>query len=348
LAWTGTAGLASLQDAEPVTADKLFGIGSITKTFVAVVILQLVEEGLLNLEDSPADILKASVTDIANVKDATIAQLLNHTSGIPSWEDDPTWIRDGRGANLEVDRIWGKLDALAYVRGHMPLAVSGERYLYSNTNYTLLGMIIEAITGGSAVSEIRERVIQSLGLKDIYFEGFETLPRDRLARRYHWATPAFCRDAGVNAAFPEPRPGLIDVARSNLSVEWTAGGMVATARDLALYGAALRDGKLLRQKSLDFMTRWTPTGKEGIQVGHNVFRWTQPEGFSHIGHNGDVIGYSATLYWIEGADAVVAAMCNVGTMHSGEVPMSLNSIVKTRGFLEWVVRLTNSRTSAVP
>jgi D-alanyl-D-alanine carboxypeptidase len=258
------------------------------------------------------------------------------------------WIRDGRGANLQVNRIWGKLDALDYVRGHAALVAPGEKYLYSNTNYTLLGMIIEAITGGSAVSEIRKRVIQSVGLKDIYLEGFEPLPRNRLACRYHWATPAFRRDAGVNASFPEVRPGLIDTTRSNLSVEWTAGGMVATAPDLALYGVALRDGRLLGPQSLDFMTRWVPTGKDGVQVGHNVFRWIQPEGFAHIGHNGDVLGFSGSLYWLEGSDVVVAGMCNVGTMHSGEVPMGLNSIIKAKEFLRPLVQLTSDPFKEIP
>jgi D-alanyl-D-alanine carboxypeptidase len=341
LTWTGASGVANLQSAQPVTANMLFGIGSITKTFVAVVILQLVEEGRLDLQDTPVDVLNDAVTDIANVRQATIPQLLNHTGGVPSWEDDPNWIRDGRGARLDVDHPWGKTDALDYVRGHAPLAAPGEKYSYSNTNYTLLGMMIEKVTGVDAADEIRRRILHPLGLKDIYLEGFEPVPVHRLPHRYHRATPAFRRDAGVNAAFPEVRPELIDATRSNLSVEWAAGGMLATARDLALYGTALRDGKLLQSQSMQLMTRWYPTGKDAIQVGHNVFRWGYPEGLAHIGHNGDVLGFSAALYWLESADAVAAALCNVGTMHSGEIPIGLYSIVKSREFLERVVRLTN-------
>jgi D-alanyl-D-alanine carboxypeptidase len=202
-------------------------------------------------------------------------------------------------------------------------------------------MIIEKVTGKDAVDEIYRRILEPLGLKDIYLEGFEPVPRDRLPHRYHWATPDFRRDAGVNAAFPEVNSGLIDVTHSNLSVEWTAGGIVATARDLALYGAALRDGKLLKPKSMQFMTQWFPTGKD-TQVGHNLFREEHPGGFALIGHNGSVLGFSASLYWIEGADAVVAAMCNVGAMHSGEVPNGLNSTVKKKEFLETVLQLTGT------
>jgi D-serine dehydratase len=343
--WAGTAGAADVQTGELVRADMLFGIGSITKTFIAVVILQLVEEGRVHLDDTVAGVLGDVVRGVANAEHATITQLLNHTSGVPSWEDDSAWIRDGRGISLEVERLWGKSDTLEYIKGLPPVETCGAKYAYSNTNYTLLGLIIERITGLDAVIEIDERILKPLGLQDIYLEGFEPVPQERLSHRYHGATADFQRDAGVNAAFTEVRPELIDASRSNLSVEWTAGGMVATARDLALYGAALRDGKLLAPQSMRLLTQWVPAG-ETIQVGHNVFREEHPGGFALIGHNGGVLGFSATLYWIESADAVVAALCNVGVMHSGAGPKGLNSVVKTREFLETVLQLTSDRSNA--
>jgi D-alanyl-D-alanine carboxypeptidase len=340
IVWTGTAGAANARTGALVQTDTLFGMGSITKTLIAVVTLQLVEEGRLHLEDTAASLLGNVVRGIANAEHATITQLLNHTSGVPSWEDDPVWIREGRGASLDVERLWGKCDTLEYIRGRPPLALSGARYAYSNTNYTLLGQIIEKVTGADALEEIRERILKPLGLKDIYLEGFEPVPQNRLSQRYHCATPDFRRDAGVNTAFTEVGPGLIDVSRSNLSVEWTAGGMVATARDLALYGAALRDGKLLAPRSMRLLTQWLPAG-ETIRVGHNVFREEHAGGIALIGHNGGVLGFSATLYWIESADAVVAALCNVGVMHSGKGLKGLNSMVKTGEFLETVLALTS-------
>ena len=78
------------------------------------------------------------------------------------------------------------------------------------------------------------------------------MPEQQLPHRYHWATPTFLEEAGVNATFSDVRPDLIDASGSNLSVEWTAGGMVSTARDLALYGTALRDGRLLNPESMAF------------------------------------------------------------------------------------------------
>lgn len=344
IVWTGVAGEADLHTRAPVRPDMLFGIGSITKTFVAVVILQLAEEGRLSLNVTAASLLGSAVEGIPNADKATIAQLLNHTGGVPSWEDDPAWIHDGRGAGLDLARVWGKQDTLNYIKGHPPLAGPGEKYSYANTDFTLLGMIIEKVTGQEAVNEIHRRILTPLGLKDIYFEGFEPVPKSCLPHRYHWATADFRRIAGIPAAFPEVRPGLIDASRSNLSVEWMAGAMVATARDLALYAVALRDGRLLKPESMKFMMEWVPVpesfpGAVRAQIGHNLFRVEYPEGLTIIEHNGGVLGFSAVLYWVEGMDAVVAVLCNVGAMHSGKVPGVIYPVGENRPFIEQAIRV---------
>ena len=336
--WSGVAGLADLQSGMRVRPNMLFGIGSITKTFIAVVILQLVEEGRLNLDATAASILGPAVDGIPNADKATIAQLLNHTGGVPSWEDDPIWISDGRGATLDPDHLWGKAETLHYIKGHEPLFAPGTAYSYSNTNFTLLGMIIEKVTGSEAVDEVHRRILDELSLEDIYLEGFEPVPPEQLPRRYHWATPDFRENAGVNGAFSEMRPDLIDASSSNLSVEWTAGGMVASARDLALYGVALRDGRLLKPESMAFLTEWFPVSDD-TQVGHNIFRNEYPDGPALIGHGGSVLGFTGSLYWVEGADVVVAVVCNVGTMHSGEVPGSASSVAKAREFVDLAIKV---------
>jgi D-alanyl-D-alanine carboxypeptidase len=341
--WSGVAGMADLEAGTSVRSDMLFGIGSITKTFVAVVVLQLAEEGRLDLTATAGSILGSAVDGIPNADEATVAQLLNHTGGIPSWEDDPAWIRDGRGATLDVGRRWGKAETLSYIVGHGPLAAPGEAYSYANTNFTLLGMIIEEVTGREAVDEIHRRILDPLGLQDIYLEGFEPVPAEQLPHRYHWATPAFRESAGVNAAFPEVGGALIDASTSNLSVEWTAGGMVASARDLALYVVALRDGVLLEPESMEFMLDWFPV-REGVQVGHNVFRYEYPEDLVLIGHGGSVLGFTASIYWVEDADVAVAVVANVGTMHSGRVPASAGTVARDQAFIRQAMMVAGAGT----
>jgi D-alanyl-D-alanine carboxypeptidase len=335
VAWCGVAGVANVQTGEPVRPEMLFGIGSITKVFVAVVILQLIEARKVSLDDTAAAVLGSAMQGIPNADEATIAQLLNHTAGVPSWEDDTAWIRDGRGVSLDVRRIWGKTEALDYIRGHAPVAPPGEKYSYSNTNYTLLGLIIEAVTGSDAANEIRRRILDPLSLTDVYLEGFEPVPSERLPHRYHSATAAFRARAGVHASFPEVRPGLIDVSEANLSVEWTAGGMVAAARDLAAFGAGLHGGKLLSPQSMVFMTQWLAVSDD-VQVGHNLQRRIYPGGLAIVGHNGDVLGFRGSLYWIEGTDSVVAMLCNLGAMHAGDVPVLA---ARKREFIETALRL---------
>jgi D-alanyl-D-alanine carboxypeptidase len=345
IVWSGVAGMSDLSTGTPVQPDMLFGIGSITKTFVAVVILQLAEEGLFDLDATAASVLGSAVDGIPNADRATIAQLLNHTGGVPSWEDDPLWISEGRGETLDASRLWGKTETLPYILGHEPLAAPGVAFSYANTNYTLLGMIIEQLTGEEAVDEIHRRILVPLGLEDIHLEGFEPVRPEQLAHRYHWATPTFREEAGVNAAFSDVRDDLIDASNSNLSVEWTAGGMVASARDLALYVVALRDGQLLEAQSMAFLLDWFPTGG-GDQVGHNVFRYEYPDGLVLIGHSGSVLGFTGSMYWVEGADVVVSVVANVGTMHSGRVPASASSVARARAFIDQAMKVAGEQSDS--
>jgi D-alanyl-D-alanine carboxypeptidase len=316
--WVGTAGVADIQSGAPVQSEMLFGIGSITKVLVASVVLHLIEERVLREDTKVSDVLDASFRDIPNFQHVTIGQLLNHSSGIPSWEDDPAWIRDGRGAKIVPSRVWEKTATLGYLRSHAPLAAPGEKISYSNSNYTLLGLIIEAATGADAAREVRRRALAPSGTQDIFLEGYEATPASRLTRRYHFATPEFRERAGVSDAFPEVVPGVIDVTRSNLSVEWLAGGYLTSMRDLARWGSALRRGQVVKHDSLAFMQQWRPA-MPGVSVGHGLFRTDFASGPATIGHDGGVLGYSAMLFWAEGVEATIAVACNAGATHSGPV-----------------------------
>ena len=315
--WTGVAGAQDVRSGKPIDGANIFGIGSITKVFVAVTVLQLIEEGRLSLDDTPARVLGKRVVDgIANADTATVAQLLGHRSGIASWEDDPAWIRKGRGAGLDPTHQWGKTEALAYNKGHPALFAPGSAFSYSNSGYTILGLMIEKVSGHTAEAEIRRRVLLPLCLNDTYFEGFEPGQDDRLPRRYHHATPKFRAVAGIAPSFVTIRPDLVDVGPTDLSVEWTAGAMVSSPRDLVMFGRALRDGKLLKPRSMAFMQAWAPAFPS-MKAGHGLFEIRTDAGPA-IGHTGGVLGFSASLWWLESGDAVVAVLANLGTVHAGK------------------------------
>lgn len=322
LIWTGFAGNADLGARRRASSNDLYGIGSITKTFVAVVILQLVEERKLRLDETPAEILgQASVRDVPNAATATLAQLMNHTSGIPSWEEVPRWVREARGASYDPRRAWSEASGLSYLRGLRPLGPPGSLYHYSNTDYTILGLIVQKVTGHRLMFEIRRRILAPLGLQDTYLEGYEPVPENRVARRYQFATAEFRRTAGVSKVFTEVRPSLIDVSASRLSPEWAAGGILATASDLARFALALRDGRLLTPASMRFMTEWRATDQPGTEVGHGLFRSLRRDGLYQIGHTGNVLGFTADMDWLEGSDAIVVALANVGSVDAGDVPL---------------------------
>lgn len=350
--WQGCAGYADLKDRLPIEEQHVFGIGSITKVFMSVVTLQLVEEGRLRLSQTIGDFLHPSVTaGIANASTATIASLLNHTSGIPSWEDDPVWIREGRGRDVDPSRIWGITDTLKYIRSENAQGDQSAsnrpvpgKFSYSNTNFTFLGMVIEVIVGCGAEAEIRSRILKPLNLQSIYLEGFEKVAPNPVPHRYHFNTPKFQEIAGVSPRFPEINSDLIDASASNLSVEWVAGGMLSNAADLAKFFVAIRDGILLKPSSMELMAAWIPTGVQGVQVSHGLFSIDRKHG-AIIGHDGGVLGFTAFAWWLENEDCVVTFLSNVGTMHCGkDLPAPLNG--REEKFLDLAKALAKSLENA--
>jgi D-alanyl-D-alanine carboxypeptidase len=323
LAWAGTAGYNDILRRVPVQIDDRFGVGSITKTFVATVTLQLVEEGKLDLDKTPQDYLDLEIVRaIPNTGTATLRQLLSHQSGIPTWEFQEDWIRKGRGDQMDLGRVWGKTETLEYCTGDLLPATNepGERYSYSNTNYTLLGLIIEAVTGNDAAAEIRSRILEPLGLENTFLESFEEVPGGYV-HHYHYATPRFQEVAGVHRGFPEIRPYLVESTAANLSPEWTAGGIVTSAGDLVRWAQALRDGELLgpemHREMLTFYPPREPRGGRSSYMQGIARTESYYQDYTILGHGGGTLGFTAGMYWLEDTGIVLVTLANVGQMHSG-------------------------------
>lgn len=328
--WSDAVGYANLQSRSLAHTGYLYGIGSITKMFVACVIEQLIDEGRLSLDATGAVLLgKELVGGIPNADRATVRQFLDHTSGVPSWEFDPEWIRHGRGSAMDPSRIWGKTEALDYLKSGRDHATNepGSGYGYSNSNYTLLGLIIEKVTGHEAVREIHERLLAPRGLMDIRFEGFEPVDAARVPSRYHFGTAVFVRDAGLHPSFRRVRGPLIDVSRSNLSTEWTAGAVLATAHDLALFVRDLRDGHVVSAAALQRMSTFSATDDRDEDMGQGLAL----DRYGHeqlIGYTGNVLGFGAAVGWVPGEDVVIALLTNVGAMHAGNTAYYPEKLLK--------------------
>lgn len=329
------AGFSDYQAKKPIDRRSTFGVGSITKVFVAVVVLQLAEEKKLGLNDQVHSILTSSIMEkVHNADTARIRDLLSHTSAIASWEDDPEWIRAGRGENIQPMKIWRKDETLDFLKPSASDGLEKGLYHYANTNYTLLGLIIEKITQNTAESEIRRRVIEPLRMQNTYLEGFERpSPTDQTPRRYHWITETFRQVAGISPHFHFVRHDLVDVTASNLSVSWTAGGMISNPSDLLKFASALTGGVLISPASMEILMQWHDAG-EDMEMGHGIFRLRRPAAPGlWVGHNGGVLGFTAALWWDAKSGCTVAVLANVGSSHAGAVPSNAGRVALKTDFL---------------
>jgi D-alanyl-D-alanine carboxypeptidase len=261
-----TAGVADRSTQRPVGPDDRFRIASITKSFVATIVLQLVGEGKLSLTDTVEKFLPRLVPNGDKIK---VRQLLNHTSGLYDYEQDPRVVAPYLNGNLGYTWTPRRLVALAV--SHGPLFRPGARWSYSNTNYVLLGLIVEAVTKDKLASQLTRRILGPLGLK-----------ATRLGADANMGSPA------AHGYYKGQ-----DVTRLNFSFAWAAGSMVSTARDVARFYQALLGGKLLRPQQLRQMET-TVTGSGG---DYGLGLWEQPQlcGDSW-GHIGVAVGYSSRAW----------------------------------------------------
>src|SRR4051794_39124400 len=159
--WTGAAGLARLAPPEAMRGVDRFRAGSIVKPFVATVVLQLAERGRLSLDARLPEILPAPVTArVANAADITVRMLLGHRAGVPDWDDPALDERIAR----DPAKVWTVSELLDLAAAKPPSFAPGTSFAYSNTDYTLLGLVIEQATGRSWRHAVGDRVIRRLRL----------------------------------------------------------------------------------------------------------------------------------------------------------------------------------------
>lgn len=245
LGWSGVAGTA-VGGQLPLRGVYPFAAASVTKTFTAAIILQLVEEGRIRLGAPVSDYLP----DVTAASGATVAEVMQHLSGVP---DLLAPMRTAMNAN--PDRVWSAAEVLAAVGpSHF---LPGTAFEYSNTNYVILGMLIEQVTGHRYVDELRDRIIEPLGL----------------------SATTFALEPGA--------PYLFNASWA--SAFWTSASVYASAEDLVRWADALYGGFVLRpqilQRMLDFSPDGWGLGAERLHVGE----------LTGYGHSGLLRGYSTLM-----------------------------------------------------
>ena len=274
-AWTGASGQARFDPRVPLRGSARFRVGSITKTMIATVVLQLVGAGTLRLDDSVERWLPGLVPNGAAI---TVRQLLNHTSGIFNYTDDPAFL----GALFtDPTQTRSPQSLVAVATAHPPLFPPGAGWSYSNTNYILAGLIIQAATGHSPQRELNRRIFTPLGLHGTSFP-----VTDRGINGYHahgYLLPG-------NPFVPTSQP--LDVTTLiNPSWAWTAGAVISTAGDLARFYGALLGGRLLSPALLTQMETTVPINPV-FGYGFGLYS-TRTVCGTVWGHNGSVPGYNS-------------------------------------------------------
>ncbi|MFG2647018.1 serine hydrolase domain-containing protein [Streptomyces sp. NPDC048436] len=282
--WNAAAGIGDLERQTPRGAHDRYRVGSITKTFVSTVVLQLVAEGELSLDDKVGRWLPGVVEGHGHDGDRiTVRQLLNHTSGIFNVTDDPGFRDKVFTEKFLAHRYdtWTPEQEVAIAMRHKPDFKPGKGWEYSNTNYVLAGMIIEKVTGESYADEIRQRVIKPLGLKATTVPDTDPKMPQPSSRAYTKLSDA-------------PDAKTHDVTEMNPSVMGASGGMISSSADLNRFYTALLRGKLLPKKQLAEMKTAVPMDDDGSRAyGLGLERRKTSCGKMIWGNGGDAPGSSS-------------------------------------------------------
>ena len=290
--WVAAFGEADIETGRAITTSDKVRIASNTKTFVATLVLQLADEGKLGLDDP----LKKYIPGVTYGNEITVRNLLNMTSGIYSFSEDEDFLAAFTSDPL-MDLTPGEEVEIAL--SHPPNFAPGEDWEYSDTNYEMLGIIVEEVTGNAIEDEMRERIIEPLGLESTSFPTTPDMPPGH-ARGY------VLSDTGE----------LQDYTRSSPSVPWAGGAMISDLEDLRVWVKVLATGELLSEEMHSEQLGWVDMpelervdGKYGLGI-------MSLAGFQ--GHNGAIFGYNSIMLYLHEEDATIVVLANKSTNFSQE------------------------------
>jgi D-alanyl-D-alanine carboxypeptidase len=282
------SGVAVLHGRVPLDVRDRFRVGSITKTFVAVVVLQLVDEQRIRLGDTVGRWLPGLVPGGGRI---TVRELLGHRSGLADYASDAAFLRR---TLAQPRRSWTPRELVRVALAEGPVARPGERFAYASTNYILLGMVVERATGTSLERQLRDRIFGPLGLGDTSFGPGPLIP----GRYAHGYAPS--EHDGIVGSLATAR----DRSTVGTSWAWAAGAIVSTASDLSRFFGAIIGGRLLPPRLLELMR---PVS--GARYGLGLAAFRTPCGRA-IGHTGALLGTVSAVWSSFDGHRRVVAMSN--------------------------------------
>jgi D-alanyl-D-alanine carboxypeptidase len=321
-----SAGTTTFGGSEPVTPSSVWQIGSNTKAFTSVLLLQLEAEGRLSIDDT----LARWLPEYPQWGDVPIRRLLSMTSGIPNYDAQPAFSADYVAdplTNFSPERLVG------YAIG----APATSGYSYSNTNYILGEMIVERVTGESYRHELYERIIEPLGLRDLHYRAhvYPSSVTSREPAGYFFDD----RDSGLSALVGR------DVSRDTLSWTRGAGGIISTTSDMTRWERALYTGRLLpprQQAELtslvstqtgDAIEQTSPTDPSGFGLG--VVQLTAEPIGTFWFYEGETLAFRTLHVYLPESEVIIAIGLNSHPADDqiGRLPVSVYETLVSQGVL---------------
>ncbi|MGW3276732.1 serine hydrolase domain-containing protein [Nocardia rhamnosiphila] len=273
-----TSGLSDIAAGTPIPTDRPqhVRVGSVTKAFTAAIVLQLVAEHRIDLDRSIDTYLPGLLIGAgADEQAPTVRQILGHRSGLPEL---PGTAETNEYEAAQDGRTYTPAQEVAAALRQPAQFAPGTRFKYTNTNYIIAGMLIEAVTGHRYTDELRDRILTPLALRDTYLPATgETGLRDPHPTGY----------ATINGT-------VTDVTRVEPSLPWAAGALVSTGADLNRFFLALLSGRVVPQDLLPQMLDGSDMGRgDGMSYGLGIAYTQLPCGRQYVGHLGSIYGFSA-------------------------------------------------------
>lgn len=309
--WATAKGYARIEDKTPMQLCHLQYLQSISKTYMAVAVLKLHEEGKIDLDEPITKYLPQQYQHyISGAERVTVRMLLNHTSGIPEYNFQPAYVSY---LLQHPNHYFQPEDYLKYIDGKNLIFTPGSKHVYTNTNYVILSMVADAISGDHA-KFINEIIFKPLGLVNTFYRndpGYLKYPEI------------------VNSYWDRYSDGILEnvsqLQRMNVSTLVGDDGIVTTPVDAIKFLQGLAEGKLLADSTMKQMKTWVNNDKGeaiyGLGLGHHVIN-----GYENFGHSGGGIGAGCELYYFPEKHLYYFIAINLGTVTDSPLHAALGAI----------------------
>jgi D-alanyl-D-alanine carboxypeptidase len=303
--WKGVSGISHA--GVPIDTAMVFSIGSITKNFTAAAILLLQQDSLISLSDSLHEFLPTYPNINPNI---TIRHLLRQTSGIYNYTSNPSW-QQAAGSN-PAQAMLPQFVLNNFIGA--PYFAPGASHYYSNTNYLLLGLIVEQVTGQSYASFIRQRLLDPLQLSSFYMRDHEPAMG---VLAHNWTSPNPSGPGTDMSGFP---------LTSVFGTSAADGALAGNAHDLARWGQLLYTGQVLQDTSLQLMKQFVSFNSVYSGYGLGLMRFGSGN-TQTWGHNGIIMGYNSCLMFSP-ADSIVVSVLSNKSANSISLAWALMAIAR--------------------